>query len=101
MAPRSRRPIPGGFVVADALDRASHAHLPLDLSPVEDERGTRVRGEIPGLVALEVRVEDEASVVEPAEQYRARRNPAVGSGGCDGHRFGLTDIRSTGLCVPR
>ena len=51
------------------------AHLALERRPVEDEGGARIRRQLAGLPAAEVRVEDEAAVVDALEQHdpRARR----------------------------
>jgi hypothetical protein len=68
---------------------------------VEEQCGLRVLGEVPALAALEIRIEDEAALVEALEQHHARRRPARCVGRREGHGVGVIGLARLGLLQPR
>src|SRR5258705_4742960 len=92
MSARARRPVCVRFLVRDLHGASFHAHLPGERRPVEAERGERRRAgtqELASLAAGQVREEDEAGVIDAAEQPHAPRGRAVRSDGpeCGGRRL--------------
>ena len=61
----------------NALDPTLDANLPPERLPVEEERRVRIRGQLPSLPALVVRVEAEAAHVGVLQQHHSRRGSSV------------------------
>ena len=74
---------------ADALDRAAHADLAVQVEPGEDAGGPRVGDELAALGAVVVGVEHEAAVVDAAHEHEPGVGHAVGVGGRHDHCVGL------------
>ena len=91
--PRPVPPVALRFLAADAQNRSAHPHLALG-RPEEHECGTGVGGQVAGLGAGVVRVEDEPGLVDALEQDHASRGHGVGRGRHERHRLG------DGVAVP-
>ena len=89
-----------GLVARDARDGSFDPDLTVELGPVEERRGVRVRVELLGLAAVVVGVEDQPALVEATQEHDTRRRPPVPGRGRDGHRRGLVVSGDLRVGVP-
>jgi hydroxyacylglutathione hydrolase len=66
--PRARREVRVGFLVAHGSDASLDPNLALQRRPVKIHRGAAIGRELPPLAALEIRVKDEAALLDGFEQ---------------------------------
>src|SRR6185312_10235988 len=88
------------FFGRGALHGAGDADLARQQVPVEEERRTRVLGQLVTLLALVVRVEDEAALIEALEQDGPRRGDTVARRGRQCHRVDLAATLRQRLAHP-
>lgn len=84
----------------EAAHGAGHPHLAPEIGPVEHQRGPWVRSQVTALVALGVRVEAQAALVEPPEQHHPRRRLTLGCRGGHHHVVCVVAGNAPGLVVP-
>src|SRR5262245_27469443 len=94
-----RRPRPKirlGVGARGPLDRSLDADLAPERSPVEEQRGVRVGGQLAALAALVAGVEHEPLLAEALDEHHARRRTPVGRrrrhGGLLGDRHRLAGV---------
>src|SRR5215475_8045514 len=74
-----------GLLVVDSRDRAAQPHLPVQRFPMEEERAFAAGVELVPLLAIDIGVEHEATLVEAFHQYHANVGSSVGIDGGERH----------------
>ena len=77
------------FVAAHFFDSSFDADLPVQVRPVEDERGARVVAELPAFARRVVRVERESFGTELLQKNDAGGDVAAFAGRRESHRRGV------------
>ncbi len=98
-----RRPVRGGFLARDLLDRALDAELAAERVPMEHHGRPGLRLELAALARAVVRVEDEVAGVgdDLLAEHDARRRPPVFVRGRKAHRVRVAlDLLVGGLPEP-
>jgi hypothetical protein len=84
----------------DRLDTSAQPDLALQRLPIERQRRLRRCAQFPALHAVDVRVEDEAALVEALQQDHARIGQSVAIDGRQRHGVRIDRLRPFGLGEP-
>ena len=85
----------------DLLDASLDSHLALELRPIENERGLRIRRQFARLAAAVIGEEQESVLIAAFEEHDSRGRSAVGRRRRQRHRVGLQDPRCLDFVHPR